>query len=1132
MLRAISLSIFLFVSVTAQTINYLSTFPKENSQKINNVTDFDISEEGNYLVVDQSINRLLIFNSNGDLLNQIPKEGSGYIFEKINAVALDGQNKIWILDSGRKSIAAFDRDGNKIIEFGKNDGLRGAFETPIDITVDLEDNIYVADLKLQKILKFSNSGIFTGDEFVFKPISISASGSNRIYVLAEKDENDFYVISFSPDLKERNEIKISNLQEPVSLSVNMYDEIYISDKKQNKVFIYSSNGNIKNETIGNPSSSKGPGKFANILSVKVKNLNNEKDYFYAADGNFNYIQQFEIVQLRNFVPSFSTSSFSTENYHKLQTGDFEKVFADENYLFVLNKDKTISVSEDGKDISVLNMSELLELSSVVVSDNYLFACDSRGGKIFVFDFKTNKLIKTISENEVPNLSSPGSITKAGGQIFVLDSEVKQLYKFSGEGQFLGTAADLAFLSTTIKFLKSDNRSNIYIIIENSNYIFVFNSEESKISQIRLPLPKTKSVLDFTVINENLTAALTSPDLNIILMDNFIEEFTFLSKGTGVGEIPDVSRMFFNQKSREFLFVDNSSKSINSVKIKLKDEELLKLKINDLGYAELIVNKESSNGAQIQLFKRISGNENFNFVKTFSDSSFVIFDETNELIEYSVKIDDSDFSNVVEDNYTYAKSIKDEFPYKAIAIFQSLVELNQIIINSEIKMIYRKEIDIAKKEQKYNNALKLLSELQKLEQENYVIYIEKSELYEKINQLTNAVREVETAVDKFPEIPSLVYRLIDLKKNEKKFDEILVIAERSLQKFPQDEILYSYLAEANKNLARTDDAARYYKMLAQRYNSEEYYIKLADIHKEAGNYDEAIKVYEEIKNKGLETSDLYAAIARTHISQNQTDKALEQIQQGLSIDKENSSLHFLLAKVYFMQGKMSEAEKSVNKAIDLNENSAEFYILRGDIYNKQGNIDESVYNYESAVLIASDNIEVLKKLGMIYLEENKIDYAYKHLTKAKSIDPGNKEIIDLFETAESKREELNALREPVEFNYIEVGEVSSQNLDYYDNNYFGYVTIFNTRNFPLKNCVIEINCGKLSSRTVFINVDTINPNEYSENYFEFLIDREMFDSIPRSTKTVPMEFSVRYNLSSSGEVLTKTSQTTVDVKIVK
>jgi len=1132
MLKVFFLSIFLFVSITAQTVNYLSTFPQENSQRINNITYFEISGEGNYFVVDQSIDKLLIFNSSSEVINQIPKEGSGFNFDKITAIALDSHSNIWILDSERKKAAAFDKEGNKIIEFGKSDGLRGAFDTPIDIAVDLEDNIYIADLKQQKILKFSNSGIFIGDEFVFNPISISASGSNRIYVLSEKDENDFYVISFSPDLKERNEIKISNLQEPVSLSVSKYDEIYISDKKQNKVFIYSSNGNIKNETIGNPSSSKGPGKFVNIHSIKIKNHNNEKDFFYAADENFNYIQQFEINQLRDFVPSSTTSSFQVEGYNKLQLGDFERVFMDENYLFVLKNDKTLSVIEDGKDISVLNMSELLELSSVVVSDNYLFASDSRGGKIFLFDFRINKLVNVISENEVPNLSSPISITKVGDQIFVLDSETRQLFKLSGDGRFLGTAVDLALLHNQPKILKNDYTKNVYILTENSNYIFVYNIEESNLSQIRLPFSYSKSILDFAIINEKLAAALTFPDLNIVLMDNFVEEFAFLSKGNGVGEVPDASQMFFNQKSREFILVDNRSKTIYTVGIRLKDEELLKIKINDFGYTELIVNKAISNGGQIQLFKRISGTENFDLVKTLSDSNYVIFDETDERVEYAVKIEDSDFSNVVEDNFTYAKSIKDELPYKAIGIFQSLVELNPAIINSEIKTIYRSEIDVAKKEQKYNNALKLLTELQKLEQENYVIYIEKSELYEKINQLNNAVREIETAVDKFPQIPSLVYRLIDLKKNEKKFDEILIIAENSLQQFPQDEILYSYLAEANKELGRVDDAARYYKMLAQRYNSEEYYIKLADIYEKAGNYDEAIKVYEEINNKGLGTSDLYAAIASMHIGQNQTEKALEQIQQGLAIEDENPNLHFLLAKVYFMQGKMTEAEKSVNRAIDLDENSAEYYILRGDIYNEKGNIDESVYNYESAVLIASDNIEVLKKLGMIYLEENKIDYAYKHLTKAKSIDPGNKEIIELFETAEAKREELNALREPVEFNYIEVGEITSQNLDYYDNNYFGSVTIFNTRNFSLKNCVIEINCGKLSARTVFINVDTIYPNEYSENYFEFQIDREMFESIPRNTKTVPMEFLVRYNLSLSGEVQTKTSQTSIDVKIIK
>lgn len=1129
MLKTIFLSIILITTLAAQNIQYVSTFPDENSPRINNLIDFEVTINGDIIIADQNLKKLLIFNNSGEFLSQLPKEGSGFKFDIIKSISTDVNGNIWILDSGQNRIFSFDKEGNKIIEFGKSDGLRGALANPISLAVDAENNIYIVDLKLQKVLKYSDTGIFLGDVHVFNPISICTGGSNRIYALVSKSENDFYVLSFSPDLDDRNEIKISNLQEPISISLSKFDEIFIADRRQNKIFLYSPNGNIKNENIGNPSSSKGPGKFSNLSSVKVKNVNNEKDNIYAADGNFNYIQKFEINQLRDFVPAALNSSFTISNFRKLQLDEFEHFFYDDKYFFFYKNDKTLTVTEDEKTISVLNLKEIKNPSAAASIDNNVFVSDSREGRILIFSLSEDKIIKTITDNDVAGLSSPKSIVRFGEKIFVLDSESKQIFKFTGDGKYLGVALDLSFLNEPI-LLKSNQQNTIYVLQSNSNYVFEFLPNKSKTNQIRLPFGKEKFVSDLTVVNDQIIAFVVAPDLNVMLLKNYMEEFSFLSKGNSLSEIPDISKIFFNSKTKEILFVDNNSKSVYAIEIKLKDDEILEYKINDLGYAELVIKSDSNKGNQIQLFKKKSGSENFEFIKSISDTSFVIFEDSNELVEYAIKIGESGFSNIIEDNFTFAKSMKQTSPYKAISILQNIVDINPAIVKSEIKSIYKSEIDNAKKEEKYNNALKLLAELQKLDSENYVIYIEKSELYEKINQINNAVREIETAVDNFPQIPSLVYRLIDLKRYEKKYDEIVIIAERSLQRFSQDEILFSYLAEANKNLNRSDEAVRYYRMLAQRYNSEDYYIKLADIYEESGNYTEAIKVYEEIKNKGLGTSGLYAATASMHIKQNQTEKALEQINQGLSIDEKNPELYYLLASVQFLSGNLSEAEKSINKAIELNDNSASYYILLGDIHNQNGNIDESVYNYESAVLIASDNVEVLKKLGMIYLDENKIDYAYKHLTKAKSIDPKNEEIIKIFNTVESQREELNAQRESIEFNYIEVGEVSAQKLDYYNNNYFGSVTLFNTRNFPIKNCVIEISSFKLSAKTVFINVELINPNEYSENYFDFQIDGELFEAIPMGTSVIPMDFTVRYNLIINGENISKTNKTSVEIKI--
>lgn len=136
------------------------------------------------------------------------------------AVAVDGQGRIYVADSGNNRVQIFNPDGTFLRQFGstckldtkegcQGDG-RGQFNEPWGIAVDGEGNIYVADTWNHRIQKFDRDGQFitmwgvfesTGGELgkpfaFYGPRQVIVGRDGKIYVM---DTGNKRVQAFNPD---------------------------------------------------------------------------------------------------------------------------------------------------------------------------------------------------------------------------------------------------------------------------------------------------------------------------------------------------------------------------------------------------------------------------------------------------------------------------------------------------------------------------------------------------------------------------------------------------------------------------------------------------------------------------------------------------------------------------------------------------------------------------------------------------------------------------------------------------------------------------------------------------------------------------------------------------------------------
>lgn len=86
------------------------------------------------------------------------KQGNDSLFYRISDIEVNGDGKIFILDSGKHCIQVYDKKGQHIQTFGRKGQGPGDLEEPMNMYLDKEENIYISDRK--KIHFFNKKGEF------------------------------------------------------------------------------------------------------------------------------------------------------------------------------------------------------------------------------------------------------------------------------------------------------------------------------------------------------------------------------------------------------------------------------------------------------------------------------------------------------------------------------------------------------------------------------------------------------------------------------------------------------------------------------------------------------------------------------------------------------------------------------------------------------------------------------------------------------------------------------------------------------------------------------------------------------------------------------------------------------------
>ncbi|MDA1190598.1 MAG: NHL repeat-containing protein [Candidatus Poribacteria bacterium] len=120
-------------------------------------------------------------------------------FDRAVKIDVDPQGNLFVLDAERKSkqvVYKYSTEGERVATFGRYGAAAGEFDSPLDLAVGADGNVFVADTGNHRVVKFGNDGTpmttFAnrgyGSNEVTAPHYISATESNELFV---KDDTNF-----------------------------------------------------------------------------------------------------------------------------------------------------------------------------------------------------------------------------------------------------------------------------------------------------------------------------------------------------------------------------------------------------------------------------------------------------------------------------------------------------------------------------------------------------------------------------------------------------------------------------------------------------------------------------------------------------------------------------------------------------------------------------------------------------------------------------------------------------------------------------------------------------------------------------------------------------------------------------
>lgn len=271
-----------------------------------------------------------------------------------------------------------------------------------------------------------------------------------------------------------------------------------------------------------------------------------------------------------------------------------------------------------------------------------------------------------------------------------------------------------------------------------------------------------------------------------------------------------------------------------------------------------------------------------------------------------------------------------------------------ITSSSVSQKKYHESSVLIREEKYSDAIKLLTELKEEDPDNPRYHYKLGEAYYGLGDLEKAIQEEQEAIRINPEM-SLAYIILgQVYEQQGNTENALLMFSKAVELDPENGLAQYYLGETQETLEQYEDALVSYQVAAEadsEWNVPRF--ALGEVLVKMGNDEDALVEYQTAITIDPSWALPYYSRGEVHERMKEYDKALEDFRNVAILDQDWSLGHFAVARVLTALENYEEAMGAIQTAIELEPNRPHFHLWSAVIYDKMGDKEAAKAAMEKA-----------------------------------------------------------------------------------------------------------------------------------------------------------------------------------------
>jgi|GEM_PF-3405577 DNA-binding beta-propeller fold protein YncE len=275
-----------------------------------------LDAQGRIYLADPANHCIHIYSLSGDFLRTIGPQLSGPSAKKFpplnldspQGVAVDGEGRVYVADTGNHRLLIFDAEGNLLRAFGRKGNENGEFRSPHSVALDSKGRIYVADTGNDRLQMFGGDGIFlrrfgTRGEQPGRfraPLGLRIDDQDFIYVV---DSGNHRVQKFDSTLAllwsaGQKGQSPGHFTDPFGIDLDNQGHLYVVDSGNCRIQVLDGSSGRFLYSLG--CRGKGPGEFRRPTGISLRR---EAGRLYVGDAETGQVQVLEVKLSKPPAPS-------------------------------------------------------------------------------------------------------------------------------------------------------------------------------------------------------------------------------------------------------------------------------------------------------------------------------------------------------------------------------------------------------------------------------------------------------------------------------------------------------------------------------------------------------------------------------------------------------------------------------------------------------------------------------------------------------------------------------------------------------------------------------------------------------------------------------------------------------------